>query len=434
MHIRWCFLPSARQMGRIFRTWIWSLLCTRHGAPFANGETWKRSILCLIFVLFCKGRDHGFSFAAYVKGKLVIDIAAGYTVDEPARNYTRDMLQPVFSSGKLVESIVVAKAVSEGYLKYSDPVAKHWPDFAQGGKEGVTVADVLRHDSGVPFCDTVEDYNNEISAHLASSPRYAGRVYHAITRGNVLEEVLVRASGKSLQEHANELCAQSSDPTCEWVIGYAKNRPDLRPRVQKAKYKHPLVGVALFFLDGKLGFVDALSDVEEHVWGTLLGLKDGLFGKTVPSFFLKEFAPANTDSHHSFQASSTASVSNAHSLAALASQVMSNGNVISEDVKREAWSEPIARLEESLLCNLSLTRGGFGWATARSQSYFIGDEQFRGWTGAGGSLVLMAPPADVTFAYVPNVMQPQVFKIDRQADLVQAFVQDVMRSLGTTTK
>ena len=40
-----------------------------------------------------------------------------------------------------------------GLLAYDDKVAKHWPEFAQNGKEGITIADVLRHDAGLQAFD-----------------------------------------------------------------------------------------------------------------------------------------------------------------------------------------------------------------------------------------------------------------------------------------
>lgn len=39
--------------------------------------------------------------------------------------------------------------VDKGYLKYTDRVADHWPEFAQNGKHFITVADVLRHECGL---------------------------------------------------------------------------------------------------------------------------------------------------------------------------------------------------------------------------------------------------------------------------------------------
>ena len=49
----------------------------------------------------------------------------------------------------------MALASVAGPLKPSDLVSKHWPAFAAGGKEGVTVEHLLLHTSGLT-ADAVE--------------------------------------------------------------------------------------------------------------------------------------------------------------------------------------------------------------------------------------------------------------------------------------
>ena len=55
-----------------------------------------------------------------------------------------EWFQMVFSSGKSVSAFIIALMVERGLLSYDDKVAKHWPDFAQKGKQDITIADVLR--------------------------------------------------------------------------------------------------------------------------------------------------------------------------------------------------------------------------------------------------------------------------------------------------
>ena len=64
----------------------------------------------------------------------------------------------------LLSLFVLRKLVS-----YDDPVSKHWPEYAGGdqSKSQVTVADVLRHEGGMPvFSDkmSVEDCFRENTA------------------------------------------------------------------------------------------------------------------------------------------------------------------------------------------------------------------------------------------------------------------------------
>ena len=36
-------------------------------------------------------------------------------------------------------------------LNYTDKISQHWPQFGQHGKSDLTVADVLRHEAGLPI-------------------------------------------------------------------------------------------------------------------------------------------------------------------------------------------------------------------------------------------------------------------------------------------
>lgn len=75
----------------------------------------------------------------------MVDLA-GHSPSQPG--YTSDSLQCIYSSGKNVEAIAMAMFVSRGVVKYSDLVAKIWPEFGTNGKEGIMVADVMRHGGG----------------------------------------------------------------------------------------------------------------------------------------------------------------------------------------------------------------------------------------------------------------------------------------------
>ena len=45
----------------------------------------------------------------------------------------------VYSTSKGLAAITVAMAHSRGWLDFDAPVASYWPEFAQNGKERVTV-------------------------------------------------------------------------------------------------------------------------------------------------------------------------------------------------------------------------------------------------------------------------------------------------------
>ena len=59
----------------------------------------------------------------------------------------------MFSGTKGLAAVAIAVLVDQGHLRYSDPVAKYWPDFGRAGKRNVTVGMVLAHSAGLSALD-----------------------------------------------------------------------------------------------------------------------------------------------------------------------------------------------------------------------------------------------------------------------------------------
>ena len=97
------------------------------------------------------GRERDAQLCIYVGGEVVVDLWGSAEGDT---SYTADSLQCIFSSSKAVTAIAVAQAAEKGLLQYAQPVASYWPEFAQGLKADTTIADMLRHEGGIPHLDT----------------------------------------------------------------------------------------------------------------------------------------------------------------------------------------------------------------------------------------------------------------------------------------
>ena len=115
------------------------------------------------------------------------------------------LFQCIFSSGKSIAAIVVAQYVEKNLLNYSEKVSKYWPEFGQNDKENITLADVLRHESGLSWLDHTfakEDfYSENIKANKIGEiiekcaqkfPGKTSREYHLISRGCILNEIIRR--------------------------------------------------------------------------------------------------------------------------------------------------------------------------------------------------------------------------------------------------
>ena len=67
--------------------------------------------------------------------------------------WEEDTLVLVYSTSKGLSAMTLALAHSRGWLDYDERVATYWPEFAQAGKDRVTVRQLLGHEAGLPVID-----------------------------------------------------------------------------------------------------------------------------------------------------------------------------------------------------------------------------------------------------------------------------------------
>ena len=95
----------------------------------------------------------GAAVAAYWRGEKVVDLWGGRRTPEGDEPWNEDTLIVFMSSTKGLAAMTLALANSRGWLDYDAPVARYWPEFAQNGKAGVTVRQLLGHQAGLVLLD-----------------------------------------------------------------------------------------------------------------------------------------------------------------------------------------------------------------------------------------------------------------------------------------
>jgi len=99
---------------------------------------------------FKKGEEVGAACAAYHKGEKVVDLWGGYRDKKSKDPWKEDTMVLVFSTTKGLSGLAVALAHTKGYFDYDEKVSKYWPEFAQNGKENITLRQLLSHQA--PLC------------------------------------------------------------------------------------------------------------------------------------------------------------------------------------------------------------------------------------------------------------------------------------------
>ncbi|MBZ4521804.1 serine hydrolase domain-containing protein [Mycobacterium avium] len=170
---------------------------------------------------FETGYEVGASVAVYVDGVKKVDIWHGDA--RPATAWQSDTLVPCFSVAKAILATAVAILAERGRISMGDAVSRYWPEFAAGGKQSVTIEQLITHTAGLAWFEGYEDVVSfddpasfkdtaAIVARLAAAePLWEpGSQFgsHSITIGWLLGTLIERVSGCSVGEFiAREIAA-----------------------------------------------------------------------------------------------------------------------------------------------------------------------------------------------------------------------------------
>jgi CubicO group peptidase (beta-lactamase class C family) len=143
-------------------------------------------------------------------GKVVAD--AGFGAARPGERMTRAHRMLWMSSTKPLAALAIAQLWERGALALDDPVARHLPEFAAGGKEGVTVRHLLTHTGGLRMLDVgwpALDWDAIVAKVCAQrlEPRWVpGRKagYHLASSWFVLGELVRRLDGRPFERYVRE--------------------------------------------------------------------------------------------------------------------------------------------------------------------------------------------------------------------------------------
>jgi CubicO group peptidase (beta-lactamase class C family) len=106
---------------------------------------------------FSERGEVGAACAVFRDGDLVVDLWGGHRDAVRTKRWERDTLVTVFSTTKGMASLAMAVAHSRGLFDLDERVAAYWPEFAQHGKDDITVRQLLAHQAGLAVIDTPID-------------------------------------------------------------------------------------------------------------------------------------------------------------------------------------------------------------------------------------------------------------------------------------
>jgi CubicO group peptidase (beta-lactamase class C family) len=150
---------------------------------------------------FERRRELGGACCAYRGGEKVVDIWGGIRNKQTGEPWEQDTMVVVHSASKGLAAMTLAIAHSRGWLDYEERVAHYWPEFAQHGKETITVRQLLAHQAGLFAIDEPVDRADvadldRLAIILARQkpawPPGTRQAYHGLTLGFYQGELLRR--------------------------------------------------------------------------------------------------------------------------------------------------------------------------------------------------------------------------------------------------
>jgi CubicO group peptidase (beta-lactamase class C family) len=163
---------------------------------------------------FEKLGELGAAVSIWQNGKPVVDLYDGFCDARHEKPWEADTLVLVWSATKGVGSACVLHVLQEHRIGVDRCVAEFWPEFAQAGKEKITLSQLLSHQAGLCALDRrvdILDYGAVIRALEVQKPLWlpgTAHGYHARTFGFLLGELVRRIAGKTLSQYWREVFAQ----------------------------------------------------------------------------------------------------------------------------------------------------------------------------------------------------------------------------------
>jgi CubicO group peptidase (beta-lactamase class C family) len=340
----------------------------------------------------------GGSYAVMVGGELVADLWGGWTDKAATVPWERDSIACVWSTSKAVAGVCFAMLVDRGLISYEDKVSKYWPEFAAQGKGDITIGMLLSHQAGITGFDTpatLDDlFAGEPAAQrlaaqaplwpIGTSAGYSNAV------GILATALFKRIEGRSIRQFAAEELKGSFG--LDVSVGV---EPNDGPRVALMLNEDKLESVRTVPQGNPAQRAMNNPPVSSEVTGE-------------PGFQSADFLAMNV-------------FSSASALASMLDLLLRPG----KDGRRLAGAATLAEATKVRFDGVDMVRGiRRPWAAG-----FLRNDEAKCWGpnpeafghgGWGGSFAFADPVADVSVAYVMNLMSDEMDRNPRRQGLIAA--------------
>jgi CubicO group peptidase (beta-lactamase class C family) len=344
---------------------------------------------------FSRRHELGGACCVYHRGEKVVDLWGGVRNQSTGEPWREDTMVLVHSATKGLAAMTLAVAHSRGWLDYEERVCRYWPEFAQNGKEAITVRQLLAHQAGLFAFDEPVDRSvvadlDRLAVVLArQKPAWepgTRQAYHAVTLGFHQSELLRRVDPRhrSLGQFFQDEIATPLG------LDFYIRLPESIPNSRLATLAKPSPVAML------LGFPIRLTLA---AFNRRSNITRALMGSEMPHDERRIYA-------RDFEVPSGGGVGTARAIARAYSGFATGGRELQlRPETLEALSAPAIPATQGFYdeCMMGEVQFSLGFMKP-SPSWPFGSEASFGSPGSGGSLGFADPTAGIGYAYVTNRM------------------------------
>jgi CubicO group peptidase (beta-lactamase class C family) len=336
----------------------------------------------------------GAAVCVRIGGRTAVDLWGGFKDAARTVPWDEDTLVNLYSVGKGVLAMLTLMLIERGTLDLDKPVSDIWPEFAAGGKGGITLRTLLAHRGGLPAVRkrlpelAMLDWDLMCTELAEQRPFWepdSAHGYHCNTFGFLVGEVIRRATGRDVGAALREWVTGPLDADFYWGLPLAEHS-----RVAEVVAPNPVLTEPKQWA---LAFPP--TGDEEHdlmVWHTYFN-PSGLSGQ----------GSVNTEGWRLAQIPSTNGHGTAKAVSAIYDALLHGGPGDERWIGKGLLTEAtrIHSDGDDIVLGRS-TRFGLGFQLVQPTRPFGPNPESFGHWGYGGSLGFADPVADVAFSYLTN--------------------------------
>jgi len=152
-------------------------------------------------------------------GETVVDLWGGHTTVARDTRWDARTLVCCMSVSKGVTALAAHLLADRGLLDVDAPVARYWPEFAQAGKQAITVREAMSHRASLGIIESAQPgdmfdwalFTSKIAAQPPNWPPCTNEAYHSLTYGFIIGEIVRRVDGRPIERFIADELARPLD-------------------------------------------------------------------------------------------------------------------------------------------------------------------------------------------------------------------------------